>query len=82
MKAWGGARNNPDAEKNIARLIAAFRAKGHEVIHVKHDSDEEDSPLRPERPGNAFKEEAEPAKGEYVFSKSVNRCVSRVCAAG
>jgi len=68
---WGG-RNNPDAEPNIAALLAACRQTDHPVIHVQHMSQEPDSPLRPDRPGNAFKPEAVPQPGEPVFPKTVN----------
>lgn len=68
---WG-PRNNPGAEAAIARLLAAFRGKGLPVVHVKHDSVEPDSTLRPDRPGNALKPEALPLAGEPLFSKSVN----------
>ena len=69
--SWG-PRNNPGAEAAIAKLLAAFRAKGLPVIHVKHDSVEPQSTLRPERPGNALKPEAAPLPGEPLFAKSVN----------
>ena len=68
---WG-ERNNPDAERNIAALLAAWRQKDRPVIHVQHMSREPDSPLRPERPGNALKPEALPHPGEPVFRKTVN----------
>jgi len=68
---WG-ARNNPDAERNIAALLAAWRRTQRPVIHVQHMSREPDSPLRPDRPGNAFKPEAVPQPGEPVFHKAVN----------
>ena len=67
-----GKRNNPDAEKRIADLLAAWRTTGRPVVHVKHMSVEPDSPLRPERPGNAIKKEALPIVGEPLFQKSVN----------
>ncbi|MEO8431507.1 MAG: cysteine hydrolase family protein [Acidobacteriota bacterium] len=68
---WG-ARNNPEAERNIAALLAAWRESGRPVIHVQHMSVEPDSPLRPELPGNAFKPEAIPKAGEPIFQKTVN----------
>jgi nicotinamidase-related amidase len=68
---WG-ARNNPDAEANMARLLAAWRTRGLPVIHVQHGSVEPASPLRPELPGHAIKEEAQPLPGEMLFQKTVN----------
>ena len=67
-----GKRNNPGAERNVARLLAAWRSAGHPVIHVQHMSVEPDSPLRPELPGNALKPEALPHPGEPLFQKRVN----------
>ena len=67
-----GTRNNPGAEDNMARLLAAWRAGGRPVFHVQHMSSEPDSPLRPERPGNAIKDEVKPLDGEPLFRKSVN----------
>ena len=68
---WG-ARNNPDAEKRIADLLAAWRAAGRPVIHVKHASLAPRSPLREGEPGHEFAREARPRDGEPVFSKHVN----------
>ncbi len=68
---WG-ERNNPDAERNIAALLTAWRQARRPVIHVQHMSQEPDSPLRPDRPGNAFKPEVAPRAGEPIFQKTVN----------
>ncbi len=68
---WG-ERNNPDCEERIGGLLDAWRAAERPVIHVRHCSTEPDSPLRPDRPGNAFKPVAEPESGEPVVEKSVN----------
>ena len=68
---WG-TRNNPDAEKRIADLLAAWRATGRPVVHVQHLSLEPQSPLREDRPGHVFKAEALPIAGEPVFRKHVN----------
>jgi nicotinamidase-related amidase len=69
--SWG-KRNNPEAESNIALLLSEWRKHDLPVIHVRHCSVEPNSPLRPESPGNKFKEEAEPLAEEKQFSKSVN----------
>ena len=68
---WG-KRNNPQAEKNIALLLAAWRELELPIIHIRHCSVNPESPLRPELPGNAFKEEARPRPDEIIFSKTVN----------
>jgi nicotinamidase-related amidase len=68
---WG-ARNNPNAERQIGALLAAWRQAKWPVIHVQHMSQEPGSPLRADAPGNAFKPEAVPHDGEPVFQKTVN----------
>jgi nicotinamidase-related amidase len=67
-----GVRNNPDAERRIAELLAAWRATGRPIIHVQHMSLEPHSPLREGEPGNAFKVEALPIGDEPVFRKHAN----------
>ncbi len=67
-----GARNNPQAEANIARLLAAWRGSGRPVRHVVHDSVEPNSRLRPGLPGNAIQAAAAPESNEPVYRKNVN----------
>lgn len=67
-----GERNNPDAERRIAALLAAWRAAGRPVIHVQHLSLEPTSPLREGLAGAAFKPEATPLAGEPVIHKHVH----------
>ena len=67
-----GVRNNPQAESNIVKLLVAWRAGDLPIIHIQHCSTEPESPLRPELPGNAFKQEVEPLVDEPVFRKTVN----------
>lgn len=69
---YWGPRNNPQAEHNIARLLAHWRLQNMPVIHIRHFSVETNSTLRPERPGADYKEEARPIAGEKEISKSVN----------
>ena len=70
---YWGPRNNPDCEDNIAALIAHARANGWPLVYVRHDSDEEHSPLRPDHPGNALKPivTGEP---DVLISKHTNSC--------
>ncbi len=76
QKAWDhpfwGERCNPDAEANQLALAEAFRRQGLEVVHVRHDSRDPDSPLHPAEPGHAFKEATAPLPGEAQFRKSAH----------
>ena len=67
-----GKRNNPDAEANIEKLLKYWREKSLPVIHVKHNSTEENSTLRPDAPGNEIKDFAKPLADEKLFEKNVN----------
>jgi len=69
--SWG-ERNNPEAEKNVAALLEAWRATHRPVYHVRHDSTEPASTYRPGQPGNDFKPETQPAAGETVIIKHTN----------
>ncbi|MGH8081153.1 MAG: cysteine hydrolase family protein [Lysobacter sp.] len=68
---WG-RRNNPTMEHNGRRLLAAWRERGLPLIHVRHDSIHDGSPLQPSHPGHAFRDGFEPNAGEAVVGKSVN----------
>jgi nicotinamidase-related amidase len=65
-----GARNNPQAEANVAELLAAWRAEALPIVHVRHNSTEAGSPYRPDAPGHAFLPQAHPRDGETVIGKS------------
>jgi nicotinamidase-related amidase len=69
---YWGPRNNAEMEANVARLLAAWRRAGLTVVHVRHDSVEAESPLRPGQSGNDFKSETQPLEGERIESKKVN----------
>jgi nicotinamidase-related amidase len=68
---WG-KRNNPDAEANIAALLAAWARADQPIVLVRHDSVKPGSPLRPDHPGNAFKPELDGVRAALLFGKSVN----------
>lgn len=67
-----GERNNPEAERRMAELLAAWRTADWPIIHVQHASLRPDSLLREELPGHAIKPEVLPLAGEPVFRKQVN----------
>lgn len=67
--AADGPRNNPDAERNIAALLAAWRLAKAPLIHIRHDSVHPESSYWPDGSGHAFKPEAAPLDGEPVFGK-------------
>ena len=69
---YWGKRNNPNAESNIQLLLNSWRLKKRPVIHVKHCSLEEKSPLREDSKGNDFKPEVTPIENELIIKKFVN----------
>jgi nicotinamidase-related amidase len=68
---YWGRRNNPGCEARIAALVAAWRAAGRPLVLVRHDSDEDGSPLRPGTPGNALRPEVE-GPHDLLVTKQVN----------
>lgn len=69
--SWGH-RNNPQAEANVAALLARWRSAGRPVYHVRHDSTFPDSHYRSGQPGHQFKAETAPVAGETVIAKQTN----------
>lgn len=68
---WG-TRNNPDAERKARQLLDHFRFHSMPIFHIRHDSVEPASPLRPELEGNRLKDIVQPLEGEEVIAKNVN----------
>ncbi|MDF9798060.1 nicotinamidase-related amidase [Catalinimonas alkaloidigena] len=69
---WGGHRNNPEAEKNAARLLQFWREHALPVFHVRHNSTNPESRLAKGKPGNEIKDIVRPLESETVIEKSVN----------
>jgi len=67
-----GPRNNLGAERNIARLLSAWRRSSRPVIHIRHDSTSPASAYRPGQEGNGFKQEVAPLPGETIVPKRTN----------
>ncbi len=66
---WG-QRNNPNAESNVAKLLAEWRRKKRPVIHVHHVNPKPESLFNGQ--GISVKPEAAPLEGEPVLTKNVN----------
>lgn len=66
-----GVRNNPNAEQEIAELLAYWRAKRFPVVHVCHQSKDPHSLFWPEQKGVVFQPAFEPVADEKVIQKSV-----------
>lgn len=67
-----GRRNNPQAEENIARLLAAWREAERRIIHVKDNSRSVTSPFHVTHPGNAIQAFARPLPGEPLIEKETH----------
>lgn len=68
---WG-SRNNPQAEANVAALLASWRNTARPIYHIRHDSTDPASHYRPGQPRHEFKPEALPLPGETVIPKQTN----------
>ena len=71
-EAAGKRRNNPDAVARIVDLLAAFRASGAPIVHVRHEGTKPNSTFLPSHTGYAVKDEAREQAGEPVIVKRVN----------
>ena len=65
-------RNNIEAEGRAMALLTFWREKGWPVLHVRHDSEEPQSPFRPGQIGNQPMSFAAEEEGEPVVRKTVN----------
>lgn len=66
-----GRRNNPQAEDNIAALLAAWRDAGQPIVHVRHISRSPESVFWPGQTGAEFQERFTPLTTELVVEKNV-----------
>jgi nicotinamidase-related amidase len=64
-------RNNPQAEDNIARLLAGWREAGQAVVNVRHISRSPASVFAPGQGGVEFQERFMPLAHEHVVEKNV-----------
>jgi nicotinamidase-related amidase len=64
-------RNNPQAEANIARLLAAWREAGKPVVLVRHISRAATSVFAPGQSGAEFQERFAPLALEHIVEKNV-----------
>lgn len=65
-------RNNPDAERRVGELLAAWREVGAPVVHVRHESESPEGRFRRGTSAFEFKPEAEPLPREPVVEKRTN----------
>ena len=68
---WGPTAN-PDCERNVATLIAAWETAGDPIVVVRHDSRGEASPLHPDHAGNALVPAVAAVHPALFVSKDVN----------
>ena len=67
-----GRRNNPQADENIARLLAAWRGAHLPLYHLKDNARSIDSAFHPSQPGNAIQPYAQPLPGEPLIEKETH----------
>ena len=67
-----GMRNNPQAEENMAKLLAFWRHENRPIFHIQHLSTNPRSTLRPNQVGCEIKEVVKPLSHECVIQKQTN----------
>ena len=67
-----GRRNNPDAEENIISILTEWRKSGRTVAFTRHDSVEQNSPLKLSLETGKQLPGMEINAGEIVVTKDVN----------
>lgn len=65
-------RWNPDLDRNGLALLAAWRARGWPIIHVRNDSPDPASWFHPDHPGHGFRPGFQPMQREDLVAKTVN----------
>ncbi len=68
----GAERSCPQAEDNIARLLAAFRKSGKPVMHIHHHGVDPSDPFHADAPGAAVQPVAAPLDNEPVYIKNAS----------
>lgn len=71
LEFWG-ATTNPDCERNVTALVAAWQGAGEPVVVVRHDSRSPGSPLHPDAAGNALIDPVAEATASLRVTKDVN----------
>ena len=69
---YGGNRNNLDAEQKMRQLLDFWRTNNLPIFHIKHNSINPNSRLRPNQVGNEIKDIVRPMGDEAVIEKNVN----------
>jgi nicotinamidase-related amidase len=70
--SWG-RRNNPDAEKNIVKIMDYWRVTSRPIFHIQHVSrTNENSLFHISKPTHEFKEMIQILDGEPIIQKTVN----------
>jgi nicotinamidase-related amidase len=68
----GRRRNNPDALRRIADLLATFRTAGLPIFHIRHENPAPGSSFHPDASGRIVEDAAREHGGEPVIVKRVN----------